>query len=249
MLKRLRVPIAILSVLVAVVGWGGIPAALTTWSEWLTKGAAYLNHEFIRTAFVGIGVVGLVTAVGWPQIKDFVSSYIEPPLDILFGEGSKYEQYSPVNHDSGRRLYRVGIRNNTGKAIKNIQVEISRMVRLSDMSDDFNHNIPAVLKQWNDNIPDALSKPHKQSFDLSPKDWMYIDVARLYESPLPGVQQSEQIMLFYASLGSASIGRGNLVPKDKYELTISAKADEQQSKEKRFVLEVNDDGKLVFTPV
>ena len=78
-MKGLRVAGGIISVLLAIIGLGGIPDAIATWSKWLTPLAAYLNHDVIRTVLVVTGVIGGSAVIVWPKLKALVNHYKATP--------------------------------------------------------------------------------------------------------------------------------------------------------------------------
>lgn len=172
---------------------------------------------------------------------------LKPNVRIVFGAGPPFEQYDPGAYDYvGRRTFRVGVENIGNIVLERVQVKLVGMKRVSDGSQDFNKLLPMNLKRQHDNPSDILNIPHDQDFTLNPNDIEYVDIVTYKEDSrrtAPG-----EIKLCYALRGIKSMDYENSVPVDQYELEIKAVADQGDSDQRRFTVNVVDNDRLIFTP-
>jgi len=203
-------------------GWSGVSP---WWS--LAVVAGFACFGFFRVIYSQFLSLEQKVEVQGKKIRE-LEEWLQPKLEIAFGEGGSFEQVNDFGDGSLQRLYRVMVTNLGGTTIQNVRVQLERI----EMYD--NPFLPVELHQMHDN-----EAPFSRSFSLNPGQKQYIDVVSKLEGE--GCTDAE-ITLWYAVQSIP-----NKIPRGAYKLALVATGDNVQPCHEEFNVSVGAEGRLVFS--
>lgn len=157
-----------------------------------------------------------------------LQSKLTPKMDLIFGEHKSCVFHYPGDYKFVPVLYRVGLINCSGKTIDDVRVSIED---LAPQGIEFGPIKLKFMHQRNKN----------EIFPLHPSDapGLFVDV-------VSNIQQGEDYMI---CLNYATSGVSNIIEAGRYEMTLLAEGKDVPACRKKFWVDLNNTGNLVFGQV
>lgn len=209
----------------------------------------YIDAYPTLLPYVIVAVLLIAAFIAYHELRQeklSVESRLSPKLAILFGPGSPFEYTWRTGSGEGAvdfRLFRIGVKNLGNETIDRVQVDLEAIKVFRDPEDinvvailvpmaSFSRSLPVPLHVMHDNPPPG--QPFQRQFSLDSDEVQYIDVVQK-ATPFNLIKVCHIVPGVPGSLFSGA-----------YVLTILAHGRNVQSYRKNFVVDADDEGRLLF---